>query len=88
MIIQIYTAQSPEEALALVNAGVDQVGLTPPHGGLLGEISLAAMREIVAAVGERARWLPAFVRPILFCLLVAWQSGHVFMPSVYVDSFI
>lgn len=54
MIIQIYTAQSVEEALALADAGVDHVGITPPQG-LPGEISLATMREIVLALKGRAR---------------------------------
>ncbi len=55
MIVQLYTMQSPEEALACVAAGVDHVGLTPPQG-LPGELpSLQAMRDIVDAVGDRAR---------------------------------
>ncbi len=55
MIVQLYTMQTVEEALACVDAGADHLGLTPPQG-LPGELpSLAAMREIVAAVGDRAR---------------------------------
>ncbi len=55
MIVQLYTMQSAEEALACVDAGVDHLGLTPPQG-LPGELpSLEAMREIVVAVGDRAR---------------------------------
>lgn len=55
MIVQLYTMQSPEEALACVAAGADHVGLTPPQG-LPGELpSLWAMRDIVEAVGDRAR---------------------------------
>jgi phosphoribosylanthranilate isomerase len=55
VIVQLYTMQSSEEALACVEAGADYVGLTPPQG-LPGELpSLAAMREIVEAVGDRAR---------------------------------
>ena len=55
MIVQVYTMQSVEEALACVDAGVDHVGITPPEG-LPGELpSFAAMREIVDAVGDRAR---------------------------------
>ncbi|HYO88037.1 MAG TPA: phosphoribosylanthranilate isomerase [Candidatus Limnocylindrales bacterium] len=79
MIIQIYTAQSPEEALALVNAGVDQVGLTPPHGGLPGEISLAAMREIVDAVGERARCVALTVETDL---MVIAEMVRVVQPAI------
>jgi phosphoribosylanthranilate isomerase len=55
VIVQLYTMQSPEEALACVAAGADHIGLTPPQG-LPGELpSLAAMRDIVVAVGDRAR---------------------------------
>ena len=55
MIIQLYTMQTAEEALACVAAGADHVGLTPPQG-LPGELpSLEAMRDIVLAVGDRAR---------------------------------
>ncbi|MEI7743254.1 MAG: phosphoribosylanthranilate isomerase [Chloroflexota bacterium] len=55
MIIQLYTMQSPAEALACVDAGADHVGITPPQG-LPGELpTLEAMRDIVDAVGDRAR---------------------------------
>jgi phosphoribosylanthranilate isomerase len=55
VIIQLYTMQSPEEALACVAAGADHIGLTPPQG-LPGELpTLLAMRDIVDAVGDRAR---------------------------------
>jgi phosphoribosylanthranilate isomerase len=55
MIVQLYTMQSIEEALACIDAGADQLGLTPPQG-LPGELpSLQAMRDIVVAVGDRAR---------------------------------
>jgi phosphoribosylanthranilate isomerase len=55
VIVQLYTMQSAEEAIACVDAGADHVGLTPPQG-LPGELpSLEAMREIVLAVGDRAR---------------------------------
>ncbi|MBL8146727.1 MAG: phosphoribosylanthranilate isomerase [Anaerolineae bacterium] len=54
MIIQIYTAQSVDEALALADAGVDHVGVTPPQG-LPGEVSLATMRDIALALKGRAR---------------------------------
>jgi phosphoribosylanthranilate isomerase len=55
VIVQLYTMQSAEEALACIDAGADHVGLTPPQG-LPGELpSLQAMREIVLAVGDRAR---------------------------------
>jgi phosphoribosylanthranilate isomerase len=55
VIVQLYTMQSAEEALACVAAGADHVGLTPPQG-LPGQLpSLLAMRDIVLAVGDRAR---------------------------------
>ena len=50
MKIQIYTMQSPDEALAVARLGVDHVGITPSSIGLPGEVSFAAAREIVAAV--------------------------------------
>lgn len=56
MLVQLYTMQSVEEALACVEAGADHLGLTPVQG-LPGEIPLAEMRAIVEAVGERARCL-------------------------------
>jgi phosphoribosylanthranilate isomerase len=55
MFIQIYTAQTADEALALASAGVDHVGLTPAQGGLPGEIPLATMRVIADALRGRAR---------------------------------
>ncbi len=55
MIVQLYTMQSPEEALACAAAGAQHIGLTPPQG-LPGELpSLEAMRDIVDAVGDGAR---------------------------------
>jgi phosphoribosylanthranilate isomerase len=62
MIVQIYTAQSVEEALALADAGVDHIGLTPPQGDLPGETPLPVMRDIVRAVGERARCVALTIR--------------------------
>lgn len=72
MIVQLYTMQSVEEAIACVDAGADHVGITPPQG-LPGELpSLGAMREIVDAVGERARVValtvsmdPAFIEEMV-----------------------
>lgn len=62
MIVQIYTTQSVDEALALVDAGVDHIGLTPPQGGLPGEASLPTLRAIVEAVGDRARCVALTVK--------------------------
>jgi phosphoribosylanthranilate isomerase len=62
MIVQIYTAQSVEEALALADAGVDHIGLTPPQGDLPGETPLPVMRDIVRAVGERALCVALTIR--------------------------
>lgn len=48
--IQIYTMQSPEEALAVAALGVDHVGVTPAECGLPGEISFERAAEICRAV--------------------------------------
>lgn len=55
MIVQIYTAQSADEAVALAERGVDHVGLTPTAVGLPGQISEAVAAEAVAALRGRAR---------------------------------
>ncbi len=54
MKIQIYTMQTPEEALAVIEAGVDHVGVTPAQRGLPGEIDFDTARAICAVVGQRA----------------------------------
>lgn len=54
MIVQIYTAQSATEALALADLGVDHIGVTPTRCGLPGEVGVDAAREIVAALRGRA----------------------------------
>lgn len=54
MIVQIYTAQSPDEAVALAGLGVDHVGVTIADRGLPGEVDLDTGREIVDALGDRA----------------------------------
>lgn len=54
MRVQIYTIQTPEEALAVAEAGVDHLGVTPSQRGLPGEIDTATARAIVEAVGSRA----------------------------------
>jgi phosphoribosylanthranilate isomerase len=54
MKIQIYTMQSPEEALAVAGLGVDHVGITPSDIGLPGEVSFEVARQIVEAVKGKA----------------------------------
>ena len=54
MIVQIYTMQSVEEAHAVIDLGVNHIGLTPSDCGLPGEISYELAREIVESVGDRA----------------------------------
>jgi phosphoribosylanthranilate isomerase len=55
MIVQIYTIQTPEEAVAVANLGVDHMGVTPANRGLPGEIDLPTTRAIFAAVGDRVK---------------------------------
>ncbi len=55
MITQLYTMQTVMEALACADLGADHLGLTPEQGGLPGEIPVRLVREIVRAVGNRAR---------------------------------
>jgi phosphoribosylanthranilate isomerase len=55
VLTQLYTMQSVMEALACADLGVDHLGLTPAQGGLPGEIPVEVVREIIAAVGTRAR---------------------------------
>lgn len=50
MTVQIYTMQSIDEALEVIDAGADQVGLTPSSLGLPGEIDFETAREIAEAV--------------------------------------
>lgn len=52
MKVQIYTAQTPEEARALIALGVDHVGITPANLNLPGEVDVETARSIVEAVGE------------------------------------
>ncbi len=54
MKVQIYTAQSPDEAAALVQAGVDHIGVTPSYVGLPGEVDYQTARDILAAVAPPA----------------------------------
>lgn len=52
MIVQVYTAQSPSEAVELAGLGVDHVGVTISERGLPGEVGRSVGREIVAALVE------------------------------------
>lgn len=54
MHTQIYTAQSVEEALALVKAGADIVGITPSPRPLPGIVTEKLAAEIVEAIGSSA----------------------------------
>ena len=55
VLVQIYTAQSVDEAEALVEAGVDHVGVTISDRGLPGEIDLTTGRAIVDSLRGSAR---------------------------------
>lgn len=50
VITQIYTAQTPDEAVALAEFGVDHVGVTVSERGLPGEVDMSIGREIVEAL--------------------------------------
>lgn len=50
VVVQIYTMQSPAEAIAVAACGVDHVGVTPSDRGLPGEISSTVAAEICSAV--------------------------------------
>lgn len=54
MHVQIYTAQTSEEALTMARTGVDMVGLTPSSIGLPGEITDAVAAECVQALKGHA----------------------------------
>jgi phosphoribosylanthranilate isomerase len=53
--VQIYTAQTTDEALGLAALGVDHVGLTPSDLGLPGEIGIPRARAIRDALVGHAR---------------------------------
>ena len=54
MIVQIYTVQTAQEALALCELGVDHIGITPTALGLPGEVGSERAAAIVAAMDGRA----------------------------------
>ena len=55
MKVQIYTMQTPEEAVLAAAAGVDYLGVTPSNRGLPGEIDFATARSIVDALDGKAK---------------------------------
>ncbi|KAF0111983.1 MAG: phosphoribosylanthranilate isomerase [Chloroflexi bacterium] len=54
MIIQIYTVQTPEEGVALAQAGVNHIGITPSAIGLPGEVSNQTAKRIFERIGNQA----------------------------------
>ncbi len=52
MITQVYTAQTPTEAVELARLGVDHVGVTISERGLPGEVSISTGRAIVATIAD------------------------------------
>jgi phosphoribosylanthranilate isomerase len=54
MIVQFYTMQTPEEALAVIAAGADHIGLTPSNSGLPGEIDIPTAQAIMRATEGKA----------------------------------
>ncbi len=56
MITQIYSIQTPEEALACVAAGADYIGVAVATGMQLpAEVSVERCREIFDVIGDRAK---------------------------------
>jgi phosphoribosylanthranilate isomerase len=49
-VVQIYTVQSVDEALAVAACGVDHVGVTPAERGLPGEVGIARAAEVCGAL--------------------------------------
>lgn len=54
MIVQIYTMQTPAEAIAVAGLGVNHLGVTPGNYGLPGEVDLATARAITQALKGQA----------------------------------
>ncbi len=55
LIVQIYTMQSVEEALAVAALGVDHLGVTPSRRGLPGEISNGLAADVCSALIGHAK---------------------------------
>jgi phosphoribosylanthranilate isomerase len=53
-IVQIYTMQSPHEALACIDAGAQHIGVTPSARRLPGEIDLNTAQAIFSTIQDRA----------------------------------
>ena len=54
MICQIYTIQTSDEAIKLIEAGVDHIGITPTQCGLPGEVTIEQAKNIFDAIGSKA----------------------------------
>ena len=52
MKVQIYTIQSVEEAIEVIEIGIDNIGITPASIGLPGEISYETAKEICENVKQ------------------------------------
>ncbi|MBI9042836.1 MAG: phosphoribosylanthranilate isomerase [Anaerolineaceae bacterium] len=65
MKTQIYTMQTPEEALAIAELGVDHLGITPSEIGLPGEVDYQTARNIVNAVKNKATCVALSVDNVL-----------------------
>jgi phosphoribosylanthranilate isomerase len=52
VIVQVYTVQTPAEAVQLSRLGVDHVGVTISERGLPGEVGMSTGRQIVAALED------------------------------------
>jgi phosphoribosylanthranilate isomerase len=74
MIVQIYTMQSAQEARALADLGVNHLGLTVSSRNLPGEIDAQTAREIIAAVGGRAKMVALSVESDLDEIVAMTQA--------------
>lgn len=74
MIVQIYTMQTPEEARAIADLGVNHIGVTVAERNLPGEIDAKTAREIFAAVGKRAKKVALSVEEDLDAIVSMTQA--------------
>ena len=77
--VQIYTMQSPEEARAVADLGVDHVGVTPSHRGLPGEVDLVTAHLIVEAVRGKATTVALSVESDVDAIL---EMVHAVQPDI------